>query len=86
MFPALLLIRNSLKVVIEGESDVQLFPEEDEPTNILNIKRGIVSALMVPSLEEDKNNKMVRAYITFSHSPPERSNSSQVITRVIIAF
>lgn len=78
----MLLIRNSLKVAIEGESEVQLFPEEDEPTNILNIKRGIVSALMVPSLEEEKNNKMVRANLTFPHSLLARSHlrASRVIT------
>lgn len=59
IFPS--LIRNTLKVIVEGETGVKLFPEQDEPTNILNIKRGIVSALMVPVLEEGKNNNMVRA-------------------------
>uniref|UniRef100_A0A672YEF9 Apolipoprotein Ba n=1 Tax=Sphaeramia orbicularis TaxID=375764 RepID=A0A672YEF9_9TELE len=29
-------------------TDMHLYPEEDEPVNILNIKRGIISALMVP--------------------------------------
>lgn len=40
-------------------TNVNIFPENDEPTNILNIKRGIVSALMVPVLEEEKNKEMV---------------------------
>lgn len=38
------------------EQDVKLYPEEDEPINILNIKRGIVSALMVPDIDETKFN------------------------------
>ncbi|XP_041951597.1 apolipoprotein B-100-like [Alosa sapidissima] len=54
--------KNSLKVAVKGETEVKLFPEQDEPTNILNIKRGIVSALMVPSLEEDKNNNMATVH------------------------
>uniref|UniRef100_A0AAX7U3W8 Vitellogenin domain-containing protein n=1 Tax=Astatotilapia calliptera TaxID=8154 RepID=A0AAX7U3W8_ASTCA len=42
----------------EGQTDVRLYPEDNEPVNILNIKRGIVSALMVPVMEEEKNNEM----------------------------
>uniref|UniRef100_A0A672H2G7 Vitellogenin domain-containing protein n=1 Tax=Salarias fasciatus TaxID=181472 RepID=A0A672H2G7_SALFA len=34
------------------------YPEEGETTNILNFKRGIVSALAVPLVEEDKNKYM----------------------------
>lgn len=51
--------RNTLKITVEGQTDVKLYPEDDEPVNILNIKRGIVSALMVPVMEEEKNNEMV---------------------------
>eukprot|EP00064_Thunnus_orientalis_P006272 superscaffoldBa00000648_g6288 len=47
-----------LKVVVEGEYDVKLYPEEGETTTILNIKRGIISALAVPLLEEEKNKNM----------------------------
>uniref|UniRef100_A0A8C5G644 Apolipoprotein B-100-like n=1 Tax=Gouania willdenowi TaxID=441366 RepID=A0A8C5G644_GOUWI len=50
--------KNSLKISVEGQSDVKLYPEEDEPVNILNIKRGIISALIVPSLDEDRNKEM----------------------------
>ncbi|MBN3301215.1 APOB protein, partial [Amia calva] len=50
--------RNMLKFTIEGESSVSLFPEMDEPTNILNIKRGIISALMAPAEEEQSNRYM----------------------------
>ncbi|KAF3849977.1 hypothetical protein F7725_019696 [Dissostichus mawsoni] len=47
-----------LKVVVEGVYDVKLYPEEGETITILNIKRGIISALAVPLLEEDKNKNM----------------------------
>uniref|UniRef100_A0A671QY56 Vitellogenin domain-containing protein n=1 Tax=Sinocyclocheilus anshuiensis TaxID=1608454 RepID=A0A671QY56_9TELE len=39
---------------------VSIYPEKDEPENILNIKRGIISALLVPILEAEHNEKMVR--------------------------
>ncbi|MED6267510.1 hypothetical protein CHARACLAT_013010 [Characodon lateralis] len=47
-----------LKFVVEGEYDVKLYPEDGEMTTILNFKRGIVSGLAVPLLEEDKNKNM----------------------------
>ncbi|XP_029281472.1 LOW QUALITY PROTEIN: apolipoprotein B-100-like [Cottoperca gobio] len=50
--------RYPLKVVVEGVYDVKLYPEDGETTTILNIKRGIISALAVPLLEEDKNKYM----------------------------
>ncbi|KAM6915035.1 apolipoprotein Bb, tandem duplicate 1 [Xenentodon cancila] len=50
--------RYPLKVVVEGEYDVKLYPEEGESTTILNFKRGIISALAVPLLEEDKIQNM----------------------------
>lgn len=56
------LHRYPLKVTIEGEADVKLYPEGDEPVNILNIKRGIVSALMVPVVEEEITKDMVSRY------------------------
>ncbi|XP_067274430.1 apolipoprotein B-100 isoform X2 [Pseudorasbora parva] len=51
-----------LKFTIEGDDDIKLFPEEDERINILNIKRGIISALAVPVLEEDRNKHMPTIY------------------------
>lgn len=62
--------RNPLKVTVEGEADVKLYPEDDEPVNILNIKRGIVSALMVPMIEEEmtKNTVSNNPIVLFSHS------------------
>ncbi|KAM9339237.1 apolipoprotein B-100-like [Symphorus nematophorus] len=50
--------RYPLRVVVEGVYDVKLYPEDGETTTILNIKRGIISALAVPLLEEDKNRNM----------------------------
>lgn len=52
-------LRYPLKFVVEGVSDVKLYPEDGETTTTLNIKRGIISALAVPLLEENKNKKMV---------------------------
>ncbi|XP_061609496.1 apolipoprotein Bb, tandem duplicate 1 [Phyllopteryx taeniolatus] len=50
--------RYPLKVVVDGVHDVKLFPEEGETTTTLNIKRGIISALAVPLVEQDKNTNM----------------------------
>uniref|UniRef100_A0A673C6Z0 Vitellogenin domain-containing protein n=1 Tax=Sphaeramia orbicularis TaxID=375764 RepID=A0A673C6Z0_9TELE len=56
------MARNALKITVEGQTDVKLFPEDDEPVNILNIKRGIVSALIVPVMEEEKNKEMATVH------------------------
>ncbi|KAL1254216.1 hypothetical protein QQF64_016445 [Cirrhinus molitorella] len=53
--------KHPLKFTIDRE-DIKLFPEEDELINILNIKRGIISALAVPVLEEDGNKEMPTIY------------------------
>ncbi|XP_069578456.1 apolipoprotein B-100-like, partial [Brachyistius frenatus] len=50
--------RYPLKSAVEGVYDVKLYPEDRETTTILNIKRGIISALAVPLLEEDKYKNM----------------------------
>ncbi|XP_029316837.1 apolipoprotein B-100 [Cottoperca gobio] len=50
--------RNPLKFTVEEVTIVQLYPEKDEPVNFLNIKRGIVSALMLPVLEEEQKSLM----------------------------
>ncbi|KAM8832925.1 apolipoprotein B-100-like [Spinachia spinachia] len=56
------MAKNPLKILIENQTNVALFPENEEPLNILNIKRGIVSALIVPVMEEEKNNKMATVH------------------------
>ncbi|KAL0164731.1 hypothetical protein M9458_040484, partial [Cirrhinus mrigala] len=53
---------NPLKFTVEGDDDIKLFPEDDEPVDILNIKRGLISALAVPVLEEDRNRRMPTIY------------------------
>lgn len=54
-----MLFRYSLKFVVDGMYDVKLYPEDGETTTILNVKRGIISALAVPLLEGDRNKNMV---------------------------
>uniref|UniRef100_A0A7N6AZ36 Vitellogenin domain-containing protein n=1 Tax=Anabas testudineus TaxID=64144 RepID=A0A7N6AZ36_ANATE len=49
-------------IIVEGQFTVKLFPDDDEPVNILNIKRGIFSALMVPVMEEEKNKEMATVH------------------------
>lgn len=47
---------------MEEVTNVQLYPEADEPVNILNIKRGIISALMVPVMEDEQSSLMVSKF------------------------
>lgn len=50
-----LLDRYELKMAIPEGKQIVLYPDKDEPKHILNIKRGILSALLVPpETEEDK--------------------------------
>lgn len=43
------LDRHELKFSIQDGTKVKLYPEKDEPLNVLNLKRGIISALLVPT-------------------------------------
>ncbi|KAJ3613847.1 hypothetical protein NHX12_020092 [Muraenolepis orangiensis] len=43
------MAKNPLKFTVEQVLKVDLFPEADEPVNILNVKRGIISALLAPN-------------------------------------
>ncbi|XP_032441081.1 apolipoprotein B-100-like [Xiphophorus hellerii] len=52
------MAKNILKIAVEGHTDVKLFPEESEPVNILNIKRGIISTLMVPEINKEETKEM----------------------------
>uniref|UniRef100_A0A3B4FGW7 Apolipoprotein Ba n=1 Tax=Pundamilia nyererei TaxID=303518 RepID=A0A3B4FGW7_9CICH len=49
--------RNPLKFTLQGVSNIQLYPDADEAIGILNIKRGIVSALMVPDTEDQQGGR-----------------------------
>nr|XP_056712871.1 apolipoprotein B-100 [Euleptes europaea] len=42
-----------LKFTVLDGNKVELYPEENEPVHILNLKRGIISALIVPMETED---------------------------------
>ncbi|KAG8524806.1 Apolipoprotein B-100 [Galemys pyrenaicus] len=47
--------KSELRLAIPEGKRVVLYPEQEEPKHILNIKRGIISALLVPlETEEDK--------------------------------
>nr|XP_028578172.1 apolipoprotein B-100 [Podarcis muralis] len=46
----------ALKFSVQDGKNFQLYPEDNEPMHILNIKRGIISALMVP-METDANSQ-----------------------------
>lgn len=52
-------ISNPLKFTVEDVTNIQLYPDADEPVNILNIKRGILSALIVPVMDDEENSFMV---------------------------
>uniref|UniRef100_A0A3B3RLB7 Vitellogenin domain-containing protein n=1 Tax=Paramormyrops kingsleyae TaxID=1676925 RepID=A0A3B3RLB7_9TELE len=53
-----ILSRNSLKFMVQDDGEVKLFPETDETPTILNVKRGIISALLVPVMEEEGSKYM----------------------------
>ncbi|XP_010134723.1 PREDICTED: apolipoprotein B-100 [Buceros rhinoceros silvestris] len=50
--------KHVLKFSIQDGTKVKLYPEKDEPLNVLNLKRGIISALIVPT-ETVENTKTV---------------------------
>ncbi|XP_074548675.1 apolipoprotein B-100 [Halichoeres trimaculatus] len=52
--------KNPLK--FSASNFVDLFPEMDEPVNILNIKRGIISMLMAPLLKESQDRHMMTVH------------------------
>ncbi|TNN45216.1 Apolipoprotein B-100 [Liparis tanakae] len=56
------MAKNPLKITVEGQTDVRLYSGDDDTVNILNIKRGIVSALIVPVMEEEKNDRMATVH------------------------
>ncbi|XP_054825988.1 apolipoprotein B-100 [Eublepharis macularius] len=50
---AVAMSQYELKFSVQDGKKVQLYPEENEPVHILNLKRGIISALIVPMETED---------------------------------
>lgn len=65
--------RNPLKFTVGDEADVQLFPEPEEPVNILNIKRGIISALLVPLSEEEGEEEKEQSSTMVGHCKPSQT-------------
>lgn len=63
--------RNPLKFTVDDEADVRLFPEEEEPVNILNVKRGIISALLVPLSEGEEEKEQSSAMV--GHCNPSQT-------------
>ncbi|KAJ3607020.1 hypothetical protein NHX12_026535 [Muraenolepis orangiensis] len=53
--------KNTLMFSVDSENEVFLFPE-GELKSILNAKRGIISALMVPAIDEDKSRSMTTVH------------------------
>ncbi|KAA0708904.1 Apolipoprotein B-100 [Triplophysa tibetana] len=53
--------KNVLKFVVESETGVTLY-SEDEETQILNFKRGIVSTLIVPVMEKEQSKDMITVH------------------------
>ncbi|XP_014812319.1 PREDICTED: apolipoprotein B-100 isoform X2 [Calidris pugnax] len=56
--------KHELKFSIQDGTKVKLYPEKDEPLNVLNLKRGIISALLVPTetVEDVKTISMDTVY------------------------
>lgn len=50
----------------DSANKIKLYPEEGETTTILNIKRGIISALAVPTLEDNRYTVHQRDSISFN--------------------
>ncbi|XP_069371734.1 apolipoprotein B-100-like [Paralichthys olivaceus] len=77
--------RYPLKVVVEGVYDVNIYPEDGETTTILNVKRGIISALAVPLVDEDKNKNMPTIHgmckTHYSSNSREESTTGISLTR-----
>ncbi|XP_042356872.1 apolipoprotein B-100 isoform X2 [Plectropomus leopardus] len=55
---SMMSLLNPLKFAVEEATRVQLYPETDEPVNILNIKRGIISSLIVSVMEDEQSSLM----------------------------
>ncbi|XP_077429976.1 apolipoprotein B-100-like [Vanacampus margaritifer] len=60
--------RNPLKFSVQHITSVQLYPEPNEPVNIINVKRGIISALIVPVTDEEGSRLQKRPYQEICHS------------------
>ncbi|XP_020823088.1 apolipoprotein B-100 [Phascolarctos cinereus] len=78
--------RYELRLSIPDGKQVLLYPEKGEPTHILNIKRGVVSALLVPmDTEEDRRLLALdTVYGNCSSDVTVRARKGNVATEVLI--
>ncbi|XP_072313030.1 apolipoprotein Bb, tandem duplicate 1 [Eucyclogobius newberryi] len=62
----------ALKVQVNEKNQIKLYPEEGETTTILNIKRGIISALAAPGPEDNRYTATIHGLCknTYSLSSP----------------
>lgn len=69
-----------------GHMGVTLYPNKNEPTNILNIKRGIISALLVPmeSSEDEQLVDVATVYGNCSSKITVNSRAGNFATRMTI--
>ncbi|XP_049640624.1 uncharacterized protein LOC126024274 [Suncus etruscus] len=60
-----------LRLTVREGKQAVLYPEKDEPKHILNIKRGIISSLLVPMETEEDTHVLflVRTWYTDKNSP-----------------
>ncbi|KAF6723984.1 Apolipoprotein B-100 [Oryzias melastigma] len=75
------MAKNPLRVAVERQTEVKLYPEDDEPVNILNVKRGIVSALMVPEMTEENNQNVPTVHGVCSTDVTAYSTEDVTVTR-----
>ncbi|XP_039980964.1 apolipoprotein B-100-like [Xiphias gladius] len=75
------MAKNPLKITVDRQTDVKLYPEDNEPVNILNVKRGIVSALIVPAMEEERNKEMPTVHGVCSTDFTVNSANDVTLTR-----
>uniref|UniRef100_A0A8C4LMT0 Apolipoprotein B n=1 Tax=Equus asinus asinus TaxID=83772 RepID=A0A8C4LMT0_EQUAS len=63
----------NLRLAVPEGKQVLLYPEKDEPKHILNIKRGIISALLVPPETEEATQVLFLGLTKtfFPQSPPQ---------------
>ncbi|CAL9691969.1 unnamed protein product [Knipowitschia caucasica] len=72
-----------LKVQVNEKNQIKLYPEEGETTNILNIKRGIVSALVAPGPQDNRYTPTIHGLCKNSYSvstPTEMTFSRDLST------
>uniref|UniRef100_A0A8D0L817 Apolipoprotein B n=1 Tax=Sphenodon punctatus TaxID=8508 RepID=A0A8D0L817_SPHPU len=78
--------QHELKFSTQDGKKVQLYPKKNEPVHILNIKRGIISALLVPMETEDKAQTipMDTVYGTCDSEVEIKSKKGNVATDITI--